>query len=215
MIIEPSALAAGRMLWSIQGWAPLCPKAGVRPKASARPNRPMAPERHAMVNKPSLGSIMVARSPPRPRSRQHTPGRRIEKAATLSPPPGLLFGSALPEERVEGLSQPRFFRRIEQRGDHLLLRDPLDDAGRIGRHVAARRQPPEFGVENLAFLTKHEVRRQPRRVRVPGLGIDGDLRIEQRHGIERKYLDRFAGELNVERQAGEIVQGQKVFAGAD
>ena len=32
---------------------------------------------------------------------------------------------------------------------------------------------------------------------MPGLGIDGDLRIEQRHRIERKYLDRFAGELNV------------------
>ena len=57
--------------------------------------------------------------------------------------------------------------------------------------------------------------RRHRRVRVPGLGIDGDLRIEQRHRGERKHLDRCAGELDVERQVGEIVQRQQVFARAD
>ena len=36
-----------------------------------------------------VGSIMVARSSPSTTVRQHTPGQRIDKAGTLSPPRGV------------------------------------------------------------------------------------------------------------------------------
>src|SRR3981189_3778963 len=68
--------------------------------------------------------------------------------APSSPPPKQLVELALPFAVFVGGHQHRY---------HLLLRQQIDDAGRVRRHVLARRQPSELGEELLAFLAEHEV----------------------------------------------------------
>src|SRR5262249_39758758 len=56
----------------------------------------------------------------------------------ISPPPEQLVELALPFA---------LFLRRHQHRDNLLLRQHVDDAGRVRLHVLARRQPPELGEE--------------------------------------------------------------------
>src|SRR5438128_11146525 len=61
--------------------------------------------------------------------------------------------SSPPLEQLIELALPfAVFIGTHQHRDDLLLRQPLDDAGWIRRHVRARRQPAEPGEKLLALL---------------------------------------------------------------
>src|SRR6266702_2535160 len=104
------------------------------------------------------------------RPRRHCRARLRARHPSMGDP------NSPPLEQLVELPLPfALFLRRHQHRDDLLLRQHLDDAGRVRLHVLARRQPPELGKELLAFPAEHEVGGKPRRVRMRRLGVHADL----------------------------------------
>src|ERR1700732_40848 len=84
-----------------------------------------------------------------------------------------------------------------QNGDHLLVRESLDDPGRIRGHILAGGKASEPGQKFLALLTEHEVGGEARGIGMWCLHIHADLSENQRDRIERPHIDWIAGKLHV------------------
>src|SRR3954463_976416 len=94
--------------------------------------------------------------------------RPFARAACPAPSPPL-------EQLVELPLPLALFIGAHQDGDDFLLRQHLDDARRVRRHILARGQSSELGEELLAFLAEHEIGGETGGVRMRRLGIHADL----------------------------------------
>ena len=104
--------------------------------------------------------------------------------------------------------------RRQQHRDDLLLAQHLDGAGRIVRHVAARRQPAELGEELLASWLIMKFAASRAAFGFGAIALTPTWPNISATGSSAQTSIGAAGELHVIRQVDVVVERDRVFAGA-